>query len=35
MLLSDLTTMRVGGPAGMLVSPGTRDELVATASVMC
>lgn len=31
MLLSDLTTMRVGGPAGMLVSPGTRDELVATA----
>ena len=31
MLLSDLTTIRVGGPAGMLVSPGTRDELVATA----
>lgn len=29
MLLSDLTTMRVGGPAGSLRQPGTRNELVA------
>ena len=29
MLLSDLTTMHVGGPARLLVSPATRDELVA------
>jgi UDP-N-acetylmuramate dehydrogenase len=29
MLLSELTTLRVGGPAGALVSPETPDELVA------
>jgi UDP-N-acetylmuramate dehydrogenase len=29
MLLSDLTTLRVGGPPGTLVSPSTPDELVA------
>lgn len=31
MQLSDLTTMRVGGPAARVVAPTTRDELVATA----
>ena len=31
MLLADLTTMRVGGPARTLVTASTRDELVAAA----
>jgi UDP-N-acetylmuramate dehydrogenase len=29
--LSDLTTLRVGGPARRLLAPATRDELIATA----
>jgi len=29
--LSELTTLRVGGPADRVLEPGTRDELVATA----
>ncbi|MFC5503020.1 UDP-N-acetylmuramate dehydrogenase [Lysinimonas soli] len=31
MNLSELTTLRVGGPAARLLQPATRDELVATA----
>lgn len=31
MLLSELTTMRVGGPAARLVRAGSRDELIAAA----
>ena len=34
MLLSELTTMRVGGPAASILTPTTRDELVAAAREM-